>query len=53
MDYIQEEFRRQREALAGLLLALAACRNDRQADAHPDWSYGAVVYEMNVRQYTP
>ncbi len=40
-------------ALAGLLLALAACRDDRQADAHPDWSYGAVVYEMNVRQYTP
>ena len=39
-------------ALAGLLLALAACRDDRQADAHPDWSYGAVVYEMNVRQLT-
>ena len=20
---------------------------------HPEWSYGAVLYEMNVRQYTP
>ena len=23
------------------------------AAAHPDWSYNSVVYEMNVRQYTP
>lgn len=34
--------------------ALAACRTAPPAPgAHPDWSYNAVVYEMNVRQYTP
>ena len=26
---------------------------DKKASVHPDWSYNAVIYEMNVRQYTP
>lgn len=37
-----------------LAAALAACnRQAPQQAAHPAWSYDAVVYEMNVRQYTP
>lgn len=42
--------------LPALLLAmvLVACGNrPQQPAAHPDWSYNSVVYEMNVRQYTP
>lgn len=42
--------------LLGLFLALvlAACGSkSEQSAAHPDWSYNSVVYEMNVRQYTP
>jgi len=37
-----------------LLLAatlVASCKQNATAD--PDWFYGSVVYEMNVRQYTP
>lgn len=34
--------------------ALTACRTAPTAPAaHPAWSYDAVIYEMNVRQYTP
>lgn len=41
-------------ALFAAALALAACSNEvKTPGAHPDWSYDAVVYEMNVRQYTP
>ena len=37
-----------------LLAALTACRNTPAVPAaHPEWSYRAVIYEMNVRQYTP
>ena len=42
--------------LPALLLAmvLVACgTRPQQPTAHPDWSYNSVVYEMNVRQYTP
>ncbi len=42
--------------LPALLLAmvLVACgTRPQQPAAHPDWSYNSVVYEMNVRQYTP
>lgn len=40
--------------LLALIAALTACRNTPETPpAHPDWSYGAVIYEMNVRQYTP
>ena len=35
-------------------MVLVACGNrPQQPAAHPDWSYNSVVYEMNVRQYTP
>lgn len=39
-----------------LALLLASCGPQGPAPetgAHPDWSYDAVVYEMNIRQYTP
>ena len=37
-----------------LAAACAACGTPpAEPAAHPDWSYNAVVYEMNVRQYTP
>lgn len=25
----------------------------KQESVHPDWTYDAVIYEMNIRQYTP
>lgn len=34
-------------------MLFGACCNSTQQGAHPDWTYDAVVYEMNVRQYTP
>lgn len=38
-----------------IAMALASCcgTEPRTAAAHPEWSYNSVVYEMNVRQYTP
>ena len=37
-----------------LAAACAACgTTPAEPAAHPDWRYNAVVYEMNVRQYTP
>lgn len=50
-----------RTASFGLLaaLALAACHAGAPAAApldsglHPDWSRNAVIYEVNIRQYTP
>ena len=35
--------------IAALLLS---CSREKVKLTHPDWSYDAVVYEMNVRQYT-
>lgn len=35
--------------IAALLLS---CSREKVELTHPDWSYDAVVYEMNVRQYT-
>lgn len=32
---------------------LSSCCNNTPQGAHPDWTYNAVVYELNVRQYTP
>lgn len=34
-------------------LLLVACGSQPRQASHPDWSYNSVVYEMNVRQYTP
>lgn len=38
---------------AGLLAAGCSAKDDGAVGIHPDWSYNAVIYEMNVRQYTP
>lgn len=38
---------------AGLLAAGCSAKDDGTVGIHPDWSYNAVIYEMNVRQYTP
>ncbi len=41
-------------ALALCVLALASsCTRKSSSATHPEWSYDAVVYEMNVRQFTP
>ena len=34
------------------LIATFSCA-PKQESAHPDWTYDAVIYEMNIRQYTP
>lgn len=40
--------------IAAALLALTACCPQRNDGArHAEWTYDAVVYEMNVRQFTP
>ncbi len=39
-------------ASAAAFAALYACTRTEKG-IHPEWSYDAVVYEMNVRQYTP
>ena len=40
-------------ALAALL-TLAACGNKKNAERlHPEWIYNTVVYEVNVRQFSP
>ena len=38
---------------AGLFAAGCSAKDDGAVGIHPDWSYNAVIYEMNVRQYTP
>lgn len=38
--------------LIGLALLVLSC-TDKKAPVHPDWAYNSVVYEMNVRQFTP
>ncbi len=42
-------------AVALCSVAIIACCQDRAVvePAHPEWTYNTVVYEMNVRQYTP
>lgn len=41
--------------LAVICLAVISCtsNNTKTESAHPEWCYNTVVYEMNVRQYTP
>ena len=34
------------------VLTLAACGRDTAA-LHPEWTYNTVVYEVNVRQFSP
>lgn len=44
-------------ALSAAALLLTGCGNaEKTAETglpHPEWAYDAVIYEMNVRQYTP
>lgn len=41
--------------LAVICLAAISCTSNstKTESAHPEWCYNTVVYEMNVRQYTP
>ena len=40
--------------ISGIAALIAAFSfTPKQENAHPDWTYDAVVYEMNIRQYTP
>lgn len=39
--------------LLAALFAFAACTERPVLRAHAEWTYDAVLYEMNVRQYTP
>jgi len=34
-------------------LAIAACTVPKEPSIHPEWTYDSVVYEVNIRQYTP
>ena len=36
---------------AAAMMALVCCKN--AADVHPEWTYDTVMYEVNVRQYSP
>ena len=38
---------------AAMILAGCSGHPEKKESVHPDWSYDAVIYEMNVRQYTP
>ena len=35
------------------LLALAGCKKTKTPSVHPDWTYSSVMYEVNVRQFSP
>ena len=40
--------------LAAAVLALAACNKKAEpAGPHPEWTYNSVVYEVNIRQFSP
>ena len=39
---------------AAAVLALAACNKKADAPAfHPEWTYNSVMYEVNIRQFSP
>ena len=41
-------------AVIAALCAIAACKQAQETTpAHPEWTYNSVVYEVNIRQYTP
>lgn len=40
-------------AIAVALCAITACKQTAEAPAHPEWTYNSVVYEVNIRQFTP
>jgi Glycosidases len=35
------------------LLALAGCKKTKTPSVHPDWTYSSVMYEVNIRQFSP
>ena len=35
------------------LLSLICCKTKTQAPVHPEWTYSSVIYEVNVRQFSP
>ena len=39
--------------IAAVLIAVACSAPAEQSGVHVDWSYGSILYEMNVRQITP
>lgn len=39
--------------LAAAAMAVCCTENKSFVQTHPSWEYNSVVYEMNVRQYTP
>ena len=39
--------------LAAALLALSACSKKAEPTLHPEWTYSSVVYEVNIRQFSP
>jgi glycosidase len=40
-------------ALAVLTLVSGACSRKAAYPLHPDWTYNSVVYEVNIRQFSP
>ena len=35
------------------LLAFAGCKKTKTPSVHPDWTYSSVMYEVNIRQFSP
>lgn len=40
-------------SILSIIILAASCAQKSEPGAHADWAYQSVVYEMNVRQYTP
>ena len=39
--------------IAVVAVAFACCKKQEQKPLHPEWTYNSVVYEVNVRQFSP
>ena len=39
--------------LAAVLFSGCSQKGAEAVPVHPEWAYNSVIYEMNVRQYTP
>ena len=40
--------------LIAAVAAIAACQpKQHQAAHHPEWTYNSVLYEVNIRQFSP
>lgn len=40
-------------AIVSSVLSISGCAQQQEIAHHPDWTYNSVVYEVNVRQYSP